>query len=290
MRVLVTGAAGFSGRSITDALVEAGHEVSALVHTNALDASRWNAKTSVLSGDLAGNVRLPTKLDAVVHAAARSPAPGVTADDMVASNVAGTERLVKHAARSGVRTFVFLSSLSVYGTIDASVVDESTPIRDPDVYGITKRRGEELLAAEASWLRSLSIRLPGVLGKGSVRNWMTNVLTVAREGRDLSVFNPDAPFNNAIHVSDLAQLVRGVLEGDWRGADFVTVAAAGQISVLNAVKTVVETLGSSSRINVLPGTKKSFVVSSARARELYGYHPMEISALLKRFAEENRAA
>jgi nucleoside-diphosphate-sugar epimerase len=129
-----------------------------------------------------------------------------------------------------------------------------------------------------------------VLGKGSVRNWMTNVLADAREGKELTVFNPEAPFNNAIHVSDLAKFVAGLLDRDWRGADVVTVAAEGQTTVLSAVKTVVDALGSPSRVKVVPGAKKSFVVSSVRARERYGFCPMEISALLKRFAEENRIA
>ena len=291
MHVLVTGAGGFSGSHLVEGLLAQGHRVTAVVGSRRgrlrEDAQR-PGEVKVLYGDLAGDLALPDQIDAVIHAAARSPAPGVNAARIVHDNIVATQRLIQESKRSGARLFVFLSSLSVHGRIERTVVDENTPIVDPDVYGLTKRVGEELLAAEADTLRSLSIRLPGVLGRGSVRNWLTGVLATARLGREIAVYNPDAPFNNAVHIDDLVAFVLGLLSRKWDGADAVALAAGGQITVRQAVQSIVNAFGARSTLRVVESGKSSFLVSSARARERYGYAPMEIGDTVERFAAESR--
>ena len=177
--------------------------------------------------------------------------------------------------------------MSIYGRIETPVVDETTPVLDPDVYGMTKRLGEEMLAAESDSISSLAIRLPGVIGPCSVRNWLTNVLAAARDGRDIAVFNADDPFNNAAHIADLGQFAGDLLVRDWTGFDAVTVAAAQTMRVVDVVRLVVDAFSGRSRINVQSAPKRSFLVSSTRASERYGYKPMQIEQMLRRYAAEN---
>src|SRR5688572_4124976 len=151
MHVLVTGAGGFSGVEIVKMLLAQGQRVTAVYGSSPGRLSTLPEKTprlDIIGGDLAGEVPLPQKCDAVVHAAARSPLPGVTDEQIVHDNVVATERLVAHARRAGVRAFIFLSSLSVHGRIQVPVVDEATPIFEPDSYGLSKRQCEQLIARE----------------------------------------------------------------------------------------------------------------------------------------------
>ena len=290
MHVLVTGAGGFSGAEITLGLLRRGHRVTAVVGSTrgrlSAGAEQLGA-LSVITGDLSLDITLPDGLDAIVHAAARSPMPGVTIDGLVRDNVLATQRLVLLAKRLGVRKFVYFSSLSIYGRIETPIVDEATPVLDPDAYGQTKRLGEELVVAGSDSLASLAIRLPGVIGRGSVRNWLTNVLVAAREGREIAVFNPDAPFNNAVHVADLCRFACDLMEREWKGFDAVTIGAAGQTTVGEAVRLLVSAFGGRSRVRNEPAPKRSYLISSARACDRYGYHPMEITEMLRRFAAEN---
>ena len=293
MHALVTGAGGFSGSAVVKALLLRGHKVTAAFGPSAKGAVvevRAREGMDVLVGDLAGEMALPQRLDAIVHTAARSPGPGTTDEQFVRSNVDATRRLVEHARRSGVRRFVYLSSLSIYGRIESAIVDENSPILDPDAYGRTKRQGEELLADEASRFASIAIRLPGVIGKGSVRNWLTSVLHAAREGRDITIFNPDAPFNNAVHVAELAEFTGRLLDAQWQGFDAIAIGAAGQTTVRRAVELVVDAFGGRSRVRSSPQRKASFLISNERACGRYGYQPSDITAMLKRFSEENRDA
>jgi nucleoside-diphosphate-sugar epimerase len=286
MHVLVTGAGGFSGSHIALQLIADGHDVTVCVgHSPGrfpLDA----ATRDVLVGDLAGELPLPKNVDAVVHAAARLPGAEVTDEAILHSNIEGTRRIVNYARSSGAKTLIYLSSLSVYGNITAPIVDEATPIEKPDTYGKSKWFGEQMLRCEQ--FRSLAIRLPGIIGPRPVLNWLTNVLHQVRAGSDISVFNPDAAFNNAVHVSDLAALVSSLLVKGWKGFDIVTLGAAGQTTVRQAVQTLIDAFGATSRIVVRTGTKPSFVISSSHACDRYGYRPMEISSMLRRFAAENQ--
>jgi nucleoside-diphosphate-sugar epimerase len=280
MHVLLTGAGGFSGARTARALLERGHRVTAVVRSGRPPAG----ELEIIQGDLATDLELPPVVDAVVHAAARSQGPGVTVEQYTHDNVDATKKLVQYAKRAGARKFILFSTLSVYGRIEAPVVDESTPFIDPDAYGVSKRTAEELVAAGG--IPSLALRLPGVLGPGSVRNWLTGVLAAAKAGSAISLFNPEAPFNNAVHVEDLAGFVCDLIECDWNSADVVTLAAGGQITVRDAVQILIDATGKRSQIVAQPGAKKSFVISIARAVRQYGYRPMEIGALLRRFAAE----
>lgn len=293
MHILITGAGGFSGAQLATALLARGHRITAVTGSGRgrLPAEAEQlGQLNVIRGDLAGDLVLPDKIDAIVHAAARPPSPAATTDDLMHDNVLATRKLVLHARQSGVRKFVYFSSVSVYGRIESPVVDERTPIRDPDTYGLTKRIGEELLAAEEDSFCSLAMRLPGIVGPDSVRNWLTQVLVAAREGREIPVFNPDAPFNNAVHIADLVHFVLGALDREWKGADTVTLGAAGQIAVRDAVQLLVDAFGGRSFIRYATSSKGSFLISNARACDRYGYDPMKITEMMRRFASENRPA
>ena len=291
MHVLITGAGGFTGSYLVAALLARGHSVTAVCGRTfgRLDPERHRgAKLSIIRGDLADDIRLPEKLDAVVHAAARSPVAGVTTGDLVRDNVMATARLVAHAWAAGTHTFIYLSSLSVNGLIPGPLVDEQTPIYDPDAYGMSKYLGELIVREEPS-LRSLSLRLPEVIGRGSVRNWLTSVLAAAKEGRPITLFNGEAPFNNAVHVNDLCDFVGALLDLGWSGHDVVTLGAAGKTTTRGAVDILVQATGARSAINTEPSRRPPYVISIERAREKYGYTPMHIEAMLQAFALENQA-
>ena len=155
MRYVVTGAAGFIGSHLAEALQAAGHEVvgidaftdyydPALKEENArgLDVRRLDLAEDEL--DFAG-------FDGVFHLAAR---PGVRSfgdvfPQYLRDNVLATQRVFEAAVRDGVRV-VFASSSSVYGETERYPTPEDAPPRPLSPYGITKLTGEQLARAYAS--------------------------------------------------------------------------------------------------------------------------------------------
>jgi UDP-glucuronate 4-epimerase len=155
MRYVVTGAAGFIGSHLTEALLSRGHEVRAvdcftdyydpaLKEENAagLDVTRLDLADEDL--DLAG-------VDGVFHLAGQ---PGMRSfgevfEDYVTRNLLASRRVFETAAGAGVRV-VFASSSSVYGDAERYPTPETAEPRPLSPYGITKIGCEQLAYAYAS--------------------------------------------------------------------------------------------------------------------------------------------
>jgi UDP-glucuronate 4-epimerase len=155
MKYVVTGAAGFIGSHLTEALLSRGHEVRAvdcftdyydpaLKEQNAagLDVTRLDLADEDL--DLAG-------VDGVFHLAGQ---PGMRSfgevfEDYVTRNLLASRRVFETAAGAGVRV-VFASSSSVYGDAERYPTPETAEPRPLSPYGITKIGCEQLAYAYAS--------------------------------------------------------------------------------------------------------------------------------------------
>lgn len=292
-RVLLTGGGGFSGAVYAERLAAAG--LSLTVHAGRSRgrlAADFEARTgaSVVTGDLADLAPegpLAGPFDAIVHAGATSAAPGVSVEAMIRANALGTRRIAALAEATGARTVVYFSSLSVYGDLRGPTVDETTPFIRPDAYGTSKYLGELALAEAGEAFGSLSIRLPGVLGPGSVRNFLTGVRAKAAVGEAIRFFGPDNPFNNAAHVDDLADFTLHLIARGVMGHDAVVVGAGGRTTVGDAVRIIAEGVGRGSRLDPRPaGERPVFLIDDTRARTVHGYAPMEIDAMLLKFARE----
>jgi UDP-glucose 4-epimerase len=293
MHILITGIAAFLGAPLARSLVKAGHSVTGVRRGDHPRVDRLKEDCPALDivvADLGGEGAFdafPRDIDAVVHVAATSPMPGVSVAQLFYDNVTATRNLIEYAKRCGARCFVYTSSLSVHGNVGESKIDEATPIGDPDLYGTTKRLAEMLFADVADGIDTVALRLPGVLGPGAHRHWLARMLDDARAGREISIFNPDAVFNNAAYTSNLASFVVRLVEGGWKGFHVMPVAADGATTIRGAAETVIRLVGSSSRIVVGPSERSSFTVSSRRAVEGFGYRPLHIEAMLDQYVKEN---
>ena len=131
---------------------------------------------------------------------------------------------------------------------------------------------------------------PGILGPGARRNWMSTVAGELMSRATIRAFHLDRPFNNAVHVADIATLVGGVLRRGLTGFDAIVLGARGMTTVRAAVERLAEGLGVPAQIEPVAAAKRSFTLSSARAITRYGYDPMEIGALIDRYALDIKSA
>lgn len=140
MRVTVTGAHGFVGTQLCGQLTGQGFSVDAvgrpaLGGLSLTDSEGWKRR-------LAG-------VDAVVHLAARAHVTRDRAADPLALfravNVEGTRCVAQAAVSAGVRRFVFVSSIGVFGTASAGRLDERSTIAPQEPYAISKWEAEQML-------------------------------------------------------------------------------------------------------------------------------------------------
>jgi UDP-glucose 4-epimerase len=289
MRVLVTGVSGFSGSAVARRLASSGHDVVGTYRreTDFLAGLRDVARLELVQTDLAGVENLTGPFDAVVHTAATSPSLGVDVATLVRDNIDASFALIEVARRWGLRRFIFFSSLSYYGRIAQDVVDETTPVRDPDTYGASKLIVEQRLAELGGTLSTLALRLPGIVGPGAHRNWLSGVASRLRAGETIRAFHLDRPYNNAAHIDDIAALVQAVLAREpWGGFDAAVLGAAGSLTVRDIIERLAQALGTSAKIEEIAPTKTSFMLSSAHAIKRYGYQPMEIGAMIDSYGRD----
>jgi len=157
-KVLVTGAAGFIGSHVCEALVVRGHQVVGVdnfddfypraVKQRNLEALRANRAFRLVEADVAREAVPLDGVGAVVHLAAKA---GVrpSLDDPAAyveANVTGTARVLDAARRAGITRVVFGSSSSVYGDATPAPFAEDAPAVEPISPYAASKRAAELLA------------------------------------------------------------------------------------------------------------------------------------------------
>lgn len=289
MRVLVTGVSGFSGSTVARRLASGSHDVVGTYRrdTGFLGPLLDVARLELVRTDLIDAGQLAGPFDAIVHIAATSPGPGVDVATLVHDNIDASFALIEAARRWGVSRFIFFSSLSYYGRIEQDVVDEATPVCDPDAYGASKLIVEQRLAELGSAFSSLALRLPGIVGRGAHRHWLASVASRLRANEPVRAFHLDRPFNNAAHIDDIAALVLSVLAREpWGGFDAAVLGAAGSLTVRETIERLAGALGVAAKIEEIDPTNTSFTLSSAHAIARYGYEPMEMGALIERYGRE----
>ncbi len=180
---LITGANGFVGQRLCRTLAEAGHKMIAAVRTTKTTRDIDPNVTFRQIGDIGPSTEwtpLLQGIDAVIHLAARVHVMEESTGDSIAEyrrvNVEGTRHLASMAARSGVKRFVYVSTVKVNGEST-----EEEPFRDDDCpsprdsYSISKWEAEEALHAISArtGLEIVVIRPPLVYGPGVKGNMLT---------------------------------------------------------------------------------------------------------------------
>lgn len=281
MRLIITGAGGFIGKRLIDHALIAGHEVHAYTGRNPVSIQH-HSNLIVMPGDLNDPQQtFPDQFDFVIHAAASSPTLD-SSPDFTADNDSATHRMAMLAVRAQCQAFIYLSSISVYGPVFTAKLDEDTPTTPSDPYGRTKLAGEAHLSAKGMTLPALALRLPGVVGRGAKRNWLAGVKGRSTSQRPESIYMPEAPFNNALHVDDLGTFLMEVLfDNHLRpGLDVLTLAADGVTTVREAVELV------RPGVTILErsAAKSPFTISIEKAKRVYDFRPMDIRETLTKFA------
>jgi nucleoside-diphosphate-sugar epimerase len=173
-RVLVTGAGGFIGGALVDRLLGEGVRVAGAVRNRAGHA--WEVQSPTL-GPTADWQPALAGADAVIHTAARAHVLKESAASPIEAfrevNVRGAVRLAEQAAASGVRRFVFISSVGVNGNRSEAPFRESDAPAPAEPYAISKLEAETRLRelAARSGMEVTVIRPPLVYGPGAPGNF-----------------------------------------------------------------------------------------------------------------------
>lgn len=168
MKIAVTGATGFIGSHLVEALVGKGHEVTCLARSSERAQGLGGLPVRFVFGSLDSSHALACLVDgqeAVVHVAGLTKAPNL--QEYVRVNVGGTENLVSVIRENGahIRRFLFFSSSETMGPSPGGVAftEEARP-RPFSAYGKSKVMAEECLVGLSTHVPVTVVRPPGVYG------------------------------------------------------------------------------------------------------------------------------
>jgi NAD dependent epimerase/dehydratase len=161
-KILVTGADGFIGSHLTEALVSAGAEVTALAQYNSFDSHGWlddlpelvRDKVHLVRGDVRDAAfigRLVHGHEIVFHLAALIAIPHsyVAPQSYVDTNVLGTLNILEAARQHGTERVIQTSTSEVYGTAMTMPINESHPLQGQSPYSASKIAADMMAEAFA---------------------------------------------------------------------------------------------------------------------------------------------
>ena len=256
--VLITGANGFIGNALCEALLCSGHVVRGALRSA---YSGITAVESQVVGEINGCTDWSEALrniDVVIHLAARVHVMDDQSADPLAEfrriNVDGSLNLAKQAAWAGVKRLIYLSSVKVNGeyTLAGHPFKESDIANPQDAYGLSKFEAEQglLLIAQETGLEVVIIRPPLVYGQGVKANFASMMRAVKR-GLPL----PLAAIHNSrsfVYVGNLVSLIATCIQHPAAVNEVFLVSDGCDLSTTQLLKACATALGVKSRLWHVP--------------------------------------
>ena len=276
-KVLVTGADGFIGSHLVEALLAAGHHVRALSVYNSFNYWGWledvpaNDRLEVVNGDIRDPhycKEITKGIDTIYHLAALIAIPYsyVAPDSYVDVNVKGTLNICQAAKENGCKRILHTSTSEVYGTAQYVPIDENHPKQPQSPYSASKIGADAMAMSfyNAFDLPVTTVRPFNTFGpRQSARAFIPTIITQIANGmKEIKVgdLTPTRDFN---YVKDTAAGFMAIADCDSLIGEEVNIASNFEISMgdtLNIIKDImdsdVEFVRDESRIR--PGKSEVF--------------------------------
>lgn len=273
LKVLVNGAAGFIGSRFCDTLASRGFDVVATVRSKA-------TRDEIAVGDIGSETNwrrpLATQPEVVVHLAARvhlmKDDESDTLEAYRAVNVEGALNFARQAAASGVRRFVYLSSIKVNGEF----TDGRQPFTEDDSpapethYAISKHEAEQALhqVAAETGMEMVIIRPPLVYGPGAKANFESMMRWLVR-GVPLPLAAVNENRRSLVALDNLVDLMVTCLSHPAAADQTLLVSDGEDLSTAELLNRLGLAMGHPARLFYMPLTLLRLGTHTVRKPEIY---------------------
>lgn len=295
-KILVTGADGFIGSHLTEALVRQGYDVRAFVLYNSFNSWGWldscaedvKGKFQVFAGDVRdpNGVRAAMKgCDAVLHLAALIAIPYSyhSPDTYVDTNIKGTLNIVQAARDLGVSKVVHTSTSEVYGTARFVPITEEHPLQGQSPYSASKIGADQIaLSYYSSFATPVAIVRPfNTYGpRQSARAVIPTVITQIANGTRVLKLGSVHPTRDFNFVSDTVSGFIAALKSERVLGRVINVGSNFEISIGDTARAIAELMGvqveistDDQRLRPEKSEVERLWADNALAQKLMGWQP-----------------
>ena len=284
MKILITGANGFVGKTLVKRLIKSDHTIYVLDID--FDGFEYIDKVQGLfQQDISQPFKLDGDFDFVFHLGAYNVTHvGETSTDKYKRvNVEGTANLLGSA---NIRNFVFLSTIKVYDHT-CERIDEDAPFDPVNAYEKSKLEAEKLCKEKFSGenlyiFRSVNIAGPGQFEKALIPVLFKNAIV----DKPLDIFAPRKSIIHLLYVEDIVDLFKLLLVKGSKGSIY-NLASKENVCLDELAKMIVEITNSESQIllkNDSPVTESKIVFD--KVRKDLGWKPKtDVKEILKLYYE-----
>lgn len=263
-KVLVTGADGFIGSHLTEALLEQGYDVKAFAYYNSFNTWGWLdtidknklKEIEVFTGDIRdpNGVRTAMKgVDMVFHLAALIAIPFSyhSPDSYVDTNIKGTLNVLQAARDLDTERVLVTSTSEVYGTAQYVPIDEKHPYQGQSPYSATKIGADRLAESfYRSFELPVSIVRPfNTFGpRQSARAVIPTIITQLLSGKEeikLGSLTPTRDFN---YVKDTAAGFIAIAQSDKTIGEEINIATQTEISIGDLANEIISQINPNAKI------------------------------------------
>ncbi len=264
LKVLVTGADGFIGSHLTEALVEAGYNVRAFIYYNSFNSYGWlDAIPEKLKNNIdffPGDIRDPNgvreamrEVDIVFHLAALIAIPFSyhSPDSYIATNVKGTLNIIQAAREGKVKRVIVTSTSEVYGTAKFVPITELHPKQAQSPYSASKIGAD---AIADSFYRSFELPITIVRPfntfgpRQSARAIIPTIISQLLNGAQEIKLGDITPTRDLLYVKDTVNGFIKIAECDDLIGHEVNIATQSEISIGDLAQYIIETINSNAKI------------------------------------------
>ena len=295
-KILITGADGFIGSHLTEALVRAGHEVRAFVFYNSFNSWGWldhcgedvKRKFEVFAGDIRdpNGVRVAMKgCDTVLHLAALIAIPYSyhSPDTYVDTNIKGSLNIVQAARDLGVSKVVHTSTSEVYGTARFVPITEDHPLQGQSPYSASKIGADQIaMSFYTSFATPVTILRPfNTYGpRQSARAVLPTIITQIANGKRQIKLGAVHPTRDFSYVADTVAGFIAALHAERCIGEVVNLGSNFEISIGDTARSIAEVMGAEieivtdeQRLRPLKSEVERLWAANDKARDLLDWQP-----------------
>ncbi|WP_113867614.1 NAD-dependent 4,6-dehydratase LegB [Paraliobacillus ryukyuensis] len=295
-KVLITGADGFIGSHLTEALVKQGYQVKAFVQYNSFNTWGWLDQSpkelldhvEIFSGDIRDPYGVKTAMndcEGVLHLASLIAIPYSyhSPDTYIDTNVKGTLNVLQAAKELNVKKVVHTSTSEVYGTARYVPIDESHPLQGQSPYSASKIGADQLaMSFYSSFNTPVAIIRPfNTYGpRQSARAVIPTIITQIASGKEtikLGAIHPTRDFN---YVKDTVAGFISILESDKAIGEVINIGSNYEVSIGETVELIAKVMGSNvtietddQRIRPEKSEVERLWADNEKAKKLLNWHP-----------------